>query len=139
MQQKTNIGVTHIYKSTDGGANFNQVLDAATLHGGCGAVTQVVYAPTNFNIQYAAVKSRNVLKSTDAGTTWVQTSDFEIPGTGSTHSRNEIAVSHSDPDMIYASIASSGDDASITPRFVLNVSYNGGNDWHYTRKYWRKF
>ena len=125
---------SYIYKSTDGGANFNEVLDAATLHGGCGAVTQVVYAPTNFNIQYAAVKSRNVLKSTDAGTTWVQTSDYEIPGAGSYHSRNEIVVSHSDPDIIYASIASAGDDASITPRFVLNVSYNGGNDWHYLQE-----
>ena len=122
---------SYLYKSTDGGNSFSMVYDVNEDQGECNAVTQVVYAPTDFNIQYAAIKGGIVIKSTDKGSTWNQTSKFDGFQGGGFYSRNEIAVSYSDPNIIYAGIKSGG---SGMPPFVLNVSYDAGENWHHIQE-----
>ena len=45
---------SYLFKSTDGGNSFSMVYNVLDDQGECRAATQVVYAPSNFNIQYAA-------------------------------------------------------------------------------------
>ncbi len=122
---------SYLFKSTDGGNSFSMVYNVLDDQGECRAATQVVYAPSNFNIQYAAIKGGNVIKSTDKGSTWTQTSDYDGFQNGGFFSRNEIAVSHSDPNIIYAGIKSGG---SGMPPFMLNVSYDAGDTWHHVKE-----
>ena len=91
---------SYLFKSTDGGNSFSMVYNVLDDQGECRAATQVVYSPSNFNIQYAAIKGGNVIKSTDKGSTWTQTSDYDGFQNGGFYSRNEIAVSYSDPNII---------------------------------------
>ena len=65
---------SYLFKSTDGGANFSLVYSAyESNENSCTAVTQVVYAPSDFSIQYAAMRGGNVIKSTDSGSSWTKT------------------------------------------------------------------
>tara|TARA_B100000963_G_scaffold283247_1_gene251954 strand:- start:647 stop:4108 length:3462 start_codon:yes stop_codon:yes gene_type:complete len=110
-----------IFRSTDGGSSWNKVYEPA----GTSAITQVIASPSDFNIQYAAVRGGNALRSDDAGLTWRELGDFQ--GTWSYHSRNELVVSHQSTEIIYAGLKVGG---SSTP-FGLNVSYDGGTNWHH--------
>ena len=121
---------SYLFKSTDGGANFTLVYDAYSDQGQCVPVTQVIYAPTDFSIQYAAIRGGNVIKSIDSGSSWTQTSDYDGFDPGAYYTRNEIAVSHNDPNIIYAGIKSGGSG----PPFMLNVSYDGGMEWHHVEE-----
>lgn len=123
---------SYLFKSTDGGANFSLVYSSyESNENSCTAVTQVVYSPSDFSIQYAAMRGGNVIKSTDSGSSWIKTSDFDGFQSGGYYSRNEIAVSSSDPNIIYAGIKSGG---SGMPPFMLNVSYDGGLEWHHVEE-----
>ena len=110
-----------IFRSSDGGASWDKVYEPT----GTSAITQVVAAPSDFNVQYAAVRGGNALRSNDAGITWNELGDFQ--GTWSYHSRNELVVSHQSTEIIYAGLKVGG---SSTP-FGLNVSYDGGVNWHH--------
>ena len=50
--------------------------------------------------------------------------DFQ--GSWSYHSRNELVVSHQNTEIIYAGLKVGG-----TSTFGLNVSYDGGANWHH--------
>ena len=83
-----------IFYSSDAGATWTQVHDR-TSH-------EIVRDPTNANILYGARRGTSspdfgVVKSTDGGQTWVD-SAVGITATGS---RSELAISPSNPQVIY--------------------------------------
>ena len=120
-----------IWKTIDGGKNWTEVASASTR------IQQVIAAPSDFNIQYAAVRGVGVLRSVDRGSTWTNPGGINLSGTIDYDSENgilagggsgafgrlELAVSYQDPYTIYASI--DGDAASY-----LKVSYDGGVTWN---------
>ena len=83
-----------IFRSYDGGATFNLV--------NAGTYKQVVYKPNDTNTVYAAsyisysstVSNAEVWKSTDAGTTWTQQTNW------TTTDRVTIAVTPAAPNMV---------------------------------------
>ena len=121
----------HIWKTIDGGKNWTEVASATNR------IQQVIAAPSDFNIQYAAVRGVGVLRSVDRGSTWTNPGGINLSGTidydsedgilagggSGAFGRLELAVSHQDPYTIYASI--DADAASY-----LKVSYDGGVTWN---------
>ncbi len=97
-----------LFKSIDGGDNFNEFIDGITEDGAW--VTPFEFHPTNPDIVFSAYE--NVWKNTD-GTTWVQLGN--IPGSSTLTS---LHISASDPDVIYT--------ASPT---AIYKSENGGDSW----------
>lgn len=103
-----------LYKTTDGGANWTQVLFVSDQAG----VIDLVMDPTNASVLYAATFDRirsnaerigfgpgsRIWKSVDAGANWTALSnglpDYSV-------SRIGITIYPSDPDILYASMADS--------------------------------
>jgi len=116
---------TYIYKSTNGGTSWSKVRSSS----GCDAHTQIVAAPSNFNIQYAVTHKRNLLKSEDAGDTWLELPDVGAPSAfgidpSISYGRYEIAVSPTDPAKVYAGIRTS----SAGPSYLYRT-LDGGTTW----------
>ena len=65
----------HIWKTIDGGKNWIEVASATTR------IQQVIAAPSDFNIQYAAVRGVGVLRSVDRGSTWTNPGGINLSGT----------------------------------------------------------
>ena len=121
----------HIWKTSDGGLNWIEVATANTR------IQQVIAAPSDFNIQYAAVRGSGILRSVDRGNAWTNPGGINLSGTvdynsedgilagggSASFGRLELAVSHQDPNTVYAAI--DGDAASY-----LKVSYDGGQTWN---------
>jgi hypothetical protein len=110
---------THIFRTTDGAANWTEVFMATNSGGTGGArVQQLIADPTDFNIQYATVHETGILKSTDAGVNWsyINTGITDFSG------RFEMAISPVNSDYLYVS----AEGASSS---VLWVSWNGGSSW----------
>ena len=108
---------TYIYKTSNGGTSWTKVHNFNSCH----TYTQIVAAPSDFNTQYAVSKGKPLLKSTDAGDTWVATTPFGISGS---YGRYEIAVSHTDPNKVYAGIRTSANGPSYLYRTL-----DGGSSW----------
>jgi len=106
-------GNSYIFKTTNGGTSWTQVQQ------GNGNIQQILASPSNFNIQYAAVRGNPMLKSTDAGDNWSAVTDFSVSGYG----RYELAVSHTDPNKVYSGVRKSGDQS------YLYRSLDGGTSW----------
>ena len=106
-------GLSYIFKSIDGGTSWTQEAQ------GGGNIQQIYASPSNFNILYAAVRGNPMLKSTDAGDNWSAVTDFSVAGYG----RYELAVSHTDPNKVYAGVRKSGDQS------YLYRSLDGGTSW----------
>jgi photosystem II stability/assembly factor-like uncharacterized protein len=64
-------GTFGVWKSTDGGASWTQVLGSAQT-GDNQAVHDLLRSPTDPNILYAAVDAIGIWKTTDGGTTWAK-------------------------------------------------------------------
>ena len=124
-------GHGYIFKTTDGGNSWSEVFSNHAR------IQQIIAAPSDFNIQYAAIRGVGVMKSTDAGSSWVNPGGIGLAGTvaydddggilagggSASFARLELAVSHQDPNTVYAGI--DGDFASY-----LKVSYDGGTTWN---------
>jgi photosystem II stability/assembly factor-like uncharacterized protein len=98
-----------IYRSTDGGMTWTNVLPGA-------AGTEVFFHPSNPMIAYAALGSldgdpqNGVYRSTDMGMTWARMGSAGFPSTGfptANLGRIEIAISSSNANVLYASVADS--------------------------------
>ncbi len=119
-----------IFKTTNGGTSWSKVSESTSR------IQQIISAPSDFNIQYAAVNGEGVLRSIDAGSSWTNpggiglgstiaydNEDGIISSSSGSFARLELAVSHQDPDIVFAGI--DGDNASY-----LKVSYDGGVVWN---------
>ncbi len=125
-----------IYKSDDGGLNWRKVYNSPRPR----RVQQLVYHPNNFTVQYAAVYGQGVLKSTDAGETWQNSSTGMSP-----NGRVEIAVAPTNPNRLFASCEGTlsgvgsdlyiSDDAGATwslvraPAGATTYDFLGGQGW----------
>jgi photosystem II stability/assembly factor-like uncharacterized protein len=107
---------SNIFRSTDGGASWTV---AHTEDGP--RITQLIADPTDFSIQYGAVRGEGILKSTDTGQTWVYINSGITDFSG----RFEIAISPVNPDYLFVSAeGSSGAE--------LWVSWDAGSTWNRT-------
>ena len=91
-----------VFRSTDAGANFTNVLP--------GIVTSMVGDPVDSTVVWAAIPVTGIFRSADAGATWTATAPITDPFMAST-SRVELAVSRvpftaGEPLVLYAAIAS---------------------------------
>lgn len=120
-----------LYKTTDGGKTWNKVLEISENTG----VNEVVMDPRNPDVLYASAWQRRrhvwtlitggpesaIHKTSDGGKTWTKLAG----GLPSGHvGRIGLAISPADPDVIYAIIAASGENASGIYR-----SENRGATW----------
>ncbi len=103
-----------IFKSIDGGTNWLRV------YTGNQRVQQLVASPDNFNVLYATLNNGGVIKSTNQGNTWTDSSIGMVPD-----GRVEIAIAPNDPNRIYASVegAVSGTGSD------LYISDDAGANW----------
>ena len=107
-----------IYRSTDLGDTWNSVYSASDV------VQQIVSAPSDSNVLYAAIRGGGVIKSTDAGQTWQETNlKNTMASYCSNFGRSEIAVAHSTSDIVYSSTRGCGQS------FFLATN-DGGVGWN---------
>ena len=124
-------GSSFIFKTVDGGISWTKVSESSAR------IQQIIAAPSDFNIQYGVQRGVGVIRSIDAGSSWANPGGIGLGGTvsynndggiiggggGGAFGRLELAVSHQDPNIVFAGI--DGDAASY-----LRVSYDGGTTWN---------
>ncbi|HKJ02473.1 MAG TPA: hypothetical protein VJ997_08465, partial [Longimicrobiales bacterium] len=107
-----------VYKSTDGGATWRQVLKVDENTG----ATDLVLDPSNPNTVFAATYQRRrtaccfvgggpgsgIWRSDDGGETWARIEGGGLPG--GTKGRIALAMTPADPDVLYAQIELAADD-----------------------------
>ncbi|WP_375562299.1 T9SS type A sorting domain-containing protein [Bernardetia sp. OM2101] len=107
-----------IYSSTDGGANWVEVLDG---EGGADieiAANGDIYATTHF-LKFAGLNTGQMHKSTNDGATWTNIT----PTIPSASSRIELACAPSDANIVYA-VGSDGSNIAF-----FKKTTNGGTTW----------
>lgn len=109
-----------IFKSTDGGNSWREVYNEPMIgeFGRVKKVLQIIETPGNFNVLYAGVDEKGILKSTNAGETWFKSSN----GIQDTTGRFELAISPINPNKIFAA-------AEGSPNSNLFVSTDAGQNW----------
>ena len=121
-----------IYRSVDGGDSFNLVYDSRGYR-----VQDLQARPDNFDIQFAGVNSKTVLRSTDGGLTWSESLNNIVTEVR----RIELAIAPSNPDVVYAAIANNGGSLYRTidggnSWYLIedirqkNIAWHGGQGWH---------
>lgn len=126
-----------IYRSTDGGDNWERVLFVTDSTAG----VDIVQHPTNPDILYAAMwerlrgltyrrshgQSSGIYKSTDGGTNWTLLTNG-LPS-GSEKGRIGLAIAQNNPEIVYASI-----DRLSGGSYIASVykTINGGQNWTQT-------
>ncbi|HSE30153.1 MAG TPA: hypothetical protein VLA93_01110 [Pyrinomonadaceae bacterium] len=91
-------------------------------------VTGVSAQPKTF---YMGVASGGLFRTTDSGTTWVPITDGKIP-LGSTGS---VAVSDSDPNVIYLGTGSDGVRSNVSTGRGVYKSIDAGQTWNFVGLY----
>lgn len=116
-------GVSGMYKSNNGGANFTQVLDSLFW--------DMLQDPVNPNVLYAAtgwikaagIGFANIYKSTDFGSTWTKLTTG-IPQQGFVQ-RVKLAQSPSNPNILYALTVD-----TLGGLYAIYKTTNAGNTWN---------
>ncbi|MCB0280045.1 MAG: exo-alpha-sialidase, partial [Calditrichaeota bacterium] len=108
-----------IYRSTDGGANWSQVLAG-------GRMQHIVATPGNFMVQYAAENgdsgaASNIHKSVNGGVNW------STVYTNSASGRIELAVARNNTNIVYAAVQD-GNTGSVTSHVYR--SDDAGTTWN---------
>jgi photosystem II stability/assembly factor-like uncharacterized protein len=98
-------------RSTDGGKTWSHFLGSV-------AVADLVRSPADSNVLFAATVASEVWKSVDAGVTWASRSS----GLPSTKVRLSLAMSPSNPQVLYAA-------AEISGVAHIYKSTDGGQSW----------
>jgi photosystem II stability/assembly factor-like uncharacterized protein len=142
-----------LYKTTDGGKTWQQILKGANLSTGC---TDVRIDPTNPDIMFAAMwdfrrkgweyrsggespsapSASGLFRSTDSGNTWTEiTPEVNKGFAKKPYGRLAVAIAPSDAKRVYAFVES--------PDSALFVSDDGGATWEKRDKsqwmVWRPF
>ena len=103
-----------IMRSTDGGISWQNVFQYHDR------IQHLIFHPSDFSIQYAAIFGRGVYKSTDAGITWFPSLKGLAPD-----GRVEIAISPTNPQVLYASC-----EGVLTGAYSdLYITEDAGNTW----------
>jgi photosystem II stability/assembly factor-like uncharacterized protein len=119
-----NSGSFGVYKTSDGGATWTNTTTAITTSEN---FSDVAVDPNNPSIVYAAVGStfgssaNGIYESSNGGQSWSLLSGFP---SGSTVGRIALAISSSNPSVIYAVAATLSGQLD-----ALEVSTDGGNTW----------
>lgn len=122
-----------VYRTTDGGATWDQVLFVSDITG----VIDMANHPTNSDIIYAATWERvrrpemrdyggatsGLHRSTDGGTTWSELTNG-LPSDPAQKGRISIDISQSNPDVLYSRYS----DATGSIQGVYR-SADGGDTW----------
>lgn len=103
-----------IYKSTDGGDTWYKVYESFDR------IQQIVFEPSNFSTQYAAINKQGLIKSIDSGENWFSASD-DVFADG----RLQIAISPSNPEIMY--VAAEGTATGNTGSDLFYSSDSGLN------------
>lgn len=109
------IGTGGIYRTLDGGETWERTFSAP-------GVLDIVFAPNNGRLVYAAIRARGIYESTDAGRTWRRFENGLPFDNDATYSR--LAVAPSDPTILYALIGPAN-GASLQ----LYRSADAGTNW----------
>ncbi|KXX68859.1 T9SS type A sorting domain-containing protein [Flammeovirga sp. SJP92] len=108
-----------IFISRNGGETWDKMYEEE--YGGYyTAILQVVASPDDFNVQYATIKNKGILKSEDMGVTWKALEGYNPTG------RIELAISEVNPNYIFASISGAGEGSSDGN---LYLSKDAGDTW----------
>ena len=134
-----------LYKTTDGGKNWNKVLEISENTG----VNNVVIDPENPDIMYATSEQRRrhvhtkisggpesrIYKSTNAGETW----DTLTKGLPSGHVGGMgIAVSPVNPNVVYAIIEAEGETGGFFRSTNKGASWEKMSDHHSSGQYYNE-
>ena len=96
-----------------------------------GRVTTVTGVPSQPKTFYMGVASGGLFKTTDSGSTWTPITDGKVP-LGSTGS---VAVSDSDPNVIYLGTGSDGVRSNVSTGRGMYKSIDGGQTWKFIGLY----
>jgi len=96
-----------------------------------GRVTTVTGVPSQPKTFYIGVASGGLFRTTDSGVTWVPLTDGKVP-LGSTGC---VAVSESDPNVIYLGTGSDGVRSNVSTGRGIYKSTDGGQTWKFIGLY----
>ena len=134
-----------LYKSTDGGKNWNKVLEISENTG----INNVVMDPSRPDIMYATAEQRRrhvhtkigggpesaIYKSTDGGETWRKIMEglpkVHIGGMG-------IDVSPANPDVVYAIVEAAEGKGGFFKSTDLGESWNKASSHHSSGQYYNE-
>jgi photosystem II stability/assembly factor-like uncharacterized protein len=115
-----------IYKSTDGGQSWANILQVGTMPLDSSA-TDLAMDPTNSSVLYAAIIAQGIYKTTDGGVTWTKLGGG-LPTTN--FLRPSIAISKTNPSVLYSAF----EDANSEDLLNIFKSADGGNSWTATTR-----
>jgi photosystem II stability/assembly factor-like uncharacterized protein len=122
------LGNTGIWKSTDGGATWTNTTTGITNITPDDDFSDLVIDPSNDQILYCAVGTpgggvaNGVYETTNGGTSWAVSGNFP---TGTKDSTIKIAISASNPQVLYAAIT----DPTTGGLSAIYTTSNGGTTW----------
>jgi photosystem II stability/assembly factor-like uncharacterized protein len=147
-------GERGLYKTTDGGSTWKNVLSVGELETSYTGVTDVVFDPTNPDVLYAATHQRHrnvwaiincgpesgIHKSTDGGETWTKLGNG-LPG--GDIGKTSLQVSPQKPNVVYATIELPGRKGGFWRSEDYGASWkktsdfvSGGTGPHYYQELW---
>ncbi len=125
-----------LYKTTDGGATWEQILKISDLTG----VSDIAFDPRDYNVVYATAYQRartvwtlinggpegGLHKTTDGGKTWTKLTNG-LPG--GDIGRIGIDISPANPDYVYALVEAQDDQSGIYRSTDRGASWEKRNSW----------
>ncbi len=109
-----------IMRSSNGGLSWEAVYNSSSR------IEQVIASPDDFQMQYATVHGKGLLKSTDGGSTWTEIFDPFAPPFFEPNlyiGRLELAIAPSEPHRLYVAV-----DGGLTES-TLYMSDDAGETW----------
>lgn len=125
-------GDTGVWKSTDGGATWNQMINGIAKFSDGDAVSDLVMDPSNAQHLYAAVgtpgssPANGVYQTFDGGASWTVAGDFPTGAMDPAMGRIALAIAPSSPQTLFAVVVRASSTATLL-RMVKST--DGGTTW----------